>query len=145
MSDGVQLKPSHSRFSEHDHSTMQDEAIKVDKSAPESGSEKSAHESSSEKSAPESGSEKSAPKSGSEKSASESSGSEKSAPESGSEKSAPESDSEKSTPESGSEKSYIAGLLENDKKWHEKTTTITFNWRKEFSRPQESLEAQLLI
>ena len=106
-SDGVQLKPSHSRFSEHDHSTMQDEAIKVDKTAPESGSEKSAPES----------------------------GSEKPAPESGSKKSAPESGSEKSAPESGSEKSYIAGLLENDKKWHEKTTTITFNWKKEFSRP----------
>ncbi len=106
-SDGVQLKPSHSRFSEHDHSTMQDEAIKVDKTASESSSEKSASESGSEKSAPEFGSEKSAS-------------------------------------ESGSEKSYIAGLLENDKKWHEKTTTITFNWKKEFSRPQESLEAQLL-
>ncbi len=39
---GVQLKPSHSRFSKHDHSTMQDEAIKVDETAAsEFGSEKS--------------------------------------------------------------------------------------------------------
>ena len=38
---GVQLKPSHSRFSKHDHSTMQDEAIKVDETASEFGSEKS--------------------------------------------------------------------------------------------------------
>ncbi len=30
---GVQLKPIHSRFSEHDHSTMTDEAIKVDETA----------------------------------------------------------------------------------------------------------------
>ena len=43
--------------------------------------------------------------------------------------------------ESDSEKSYIAGLLENDEKWHK---TITFNWIKDFSRSQESLEAQLL-
>ncbi len=74
---GVQLKPSHSRFSKHDHSTMQDEAIKVDETASEFGSEKS----------------------------------------------------------------YIAGLLENDKKWHGK---ITFDWIKDFSRSQESLETRLL-
>ncbi len=37
---GVQLKPSHSRFSKYDHSTMQDEAIKVDETASEFGSEK---------------------------------------------------------------------------------------------------------
>ncbi|XP_064407205.1 adhesion G protein-coupled receptor L3-like isoform X2 [Halichondria panicea] len=30
---GVQLKPSHSRFSKHNHSTMKDEAIKVDETA----------------------------------------------------------------------------------------------------------------
>ncbi len=37
---GVQLKPSHdSSFSKHDHSTMQDEAIKVDEA--EFDSEKS--------------------------------------------------------------------------------------------------------
>ncbi len=41
-SDGVQLKPSHSRFSKHNHSTMQDEAIKVyETAASEFCSEKS--------------------------------------------------------------------------------------------------------
>ncbi len=39
---GVQLKPSHSRFSKHDHSTIKNEAIKVDETAEsEFNSEKS--------------------------------------------------------------------------------------------------------
>ncbi len=99
---GVQLKPSHSSFSKNDHydSTMQEEAIKFDETASESGSQKLYIAGLLED----------------------------------------EKKFDETASESGSQKLYVAGLLE-DKKWHKE---ISFNWVKEFSYPQESLEAQLL-
>ena len=99
---GVQLKPSHSSFSKNDHydSTMQEEAIKFDETASESGSQKLYIAGLLED----------------------------------------EKKFDETASESGSQKLYVAGLLE-DEKWHKE---ISFNWVKEFSYPQESLEAQLL-
>ena len=70
----VHLKPRDSKFSKHDRSTMQNESIKVDETALETGSPKS----------------------------------------------------------------YIA---ENEEKWQK---SITYNWVKELSHSQESLDAQVL-